>query len=142
MNSQCTVMLIDDDAKLLSALERRLVNEGYEVQTAISAGEAYAMLKRTAVDVIVCDNRMPGVSGLEFLGQIKREYPSTKRIILSGNVGAAQAFQAMTTHGISSVLTKPCDFDTLCSAIAEAVETPRSLHNSHSAPGNESRVKL
>jgi len=121
MSARTTILLIDDDARLLKALERRLVGEGYHVWTAISASEAGAILEQTSVDVLVCDNRMPGLSGLDFLGRIKRLYPETKRIILSGTVGAAQAFQAMAGYGISRVLTKPCEFEELSGAIREVM---------------------
>lgn len=124
MNSRKTILLIDDDSRLLKGLERRLEEDGYHVWTAISSSEAAAILDRNPIDVIVCDNRMPGVSGLDFLGRIKRLYPDTKRIMLSGTVGLTQAFQAKAAYGISHVLTKPCSFEILRSAIQQVTADP------------------
>lgn len=123
MTSQNSILLIDDDAKLLTALGNRLECEGYVVWTASSAAEAEAMLARNPIDVIICDNRMPGRSGLEFLGRIKRDYPSTIRIILSGSVTGSQAVQAMSRYGISRVLEKPCSFDKLQGVLEELLGT-------------------
>lgn len=120
MSSPSTILLIDDDNRLLNALERQLVGEGYEVWAAISAAEASAILERYHVDLVICDNRMPGSSGLEFMGRIKGQFPHMKRIILSGTVSENQAFQAVSAFGIvDRVLAKPCQYDDLKAVIEE-----------------------
>ena len=114
-----SILLIDDDSNVLRGLTRQLTADGYEVLSAVSAAEAHVFLERTVVDVLICDNRMPGMSGLEFLGAIKHRYPTTKRIILSGSVCVTQAFQAQASYGVDHVLPKPCDFKALREAIEE-----------------------
>jgi response regulator RpfG family c-di-GMP phosphodiesterase len=78
------VLLVDDEAHILSALRRVLRREPYELLTAPSPKEALAVLAQRAIAVVVSDQKMPGASGVAFLGEVAARYPATKRVLLTG----------------------------------------------------------
>jgi response regulator RpfG family c-di-GMP phosphodiesterase len=78
------VLLVDDEAHILSALRRVLRRQPYELLTASSPAEALALLAKRAIAVVVSDQKMPGASGVAFLGEIAKLYPATKRVLLTG----------------------------------------------------------
>lgn len=110
-----TVLLVDDDERLLRSLSRQLQDYQYDVLTAISAAEAEIFLSSGAVDVVVSDHRMPGTTGLDFLQRVKRNYPDVRRIILSGTVGCYS--QLDLTRRAETTLEKPSSAETLHTAI-------------------------
>ena len=81
------ILVIDDEVRSLEAL-RRTLEEDFEVFTASGAEAALAILEREApvggVQLILCDQRMPGTTGVEFLKGIRDRWPDSVRIILSG----------------------------------------------------------
>ncbi len=78
------VLLVDDEAHILSALQRVLRREAYEVITAASPADAFALLGQRAIAVVVSDQKMPGASGVAFLREVAARFPATKRILLTG----------------------------------------------------------
>ena len=82
--TQRTLLLVDDEPNILSSLKRLLRRDGYEVLTAESPEIAFDLLAKHDVQVIVSDQRMPSMSGTEFLARAKKLYPNTVRLILSG----------------------------------------------------------
>ncbi len=84
MNARPVVLLVDDEAHILSALQRVLRREAYDVITAASPAVALALLAKHAVAVVISDQKMPGASGVAFLREVAVKYPATKRILLTG----------------------------------------------------------
>ena len=83
--SQYTILCVDDEENILTALERTfLEEEDYEILTANSGEEGLKLLEGNQVDLIISDQRMPGMSGVEFLKKARELYPDTIRIALSG----------------------------------------------------------
>jgi response regulator RpfG family c-di-GMP phosphodiesterase len=78
------VLLVDDEAHILSALRRVLRRQPYELLEASSPQEALALLAKREIAVVVSDQKMPGASGVAFLGEIAKLYPATKRVLLTG----------------------------------------------------------
>ncbi|HEY8123020.1 MAG TPA: response regulator [Myxococcota bacterium] len=78
------VLLVDDEAHILSALQRVLRREPYEVITTSSPTGALALFAQRAIAVVVSDQKMPGASGVAFLREVAARYPATKRILLTG----------------------------------------------------------
>ena len=78
------LLLVDDEPNILSALNRLLRREGYRVLAAGSAEAAFAILAREEVEVILTDQRMPMMTGVELLARVKTLYPRTVRLVLSG----------------------------------------------------------
>ncbi len=117
-----TVLLVDDEPKVLSALQRLLRDEAYEILTANNAEEAALLLDRTPVDLIVCDEEMPGMPGSEFLAKVASEYPEIVRIMLTGHPTLPAALRAINEGRIYQFFTKPCNEIDLAISIRRALE--------------------
>ena len=117
-----TLLLVDDEPNILAALKRLLRRDGYQILTAESGQEGLDLLGRNAVDVIVSDQRMPGMTGVEFLRTAKSLYPNTVRIVLSGYTELQSVTDAVNEGAIYKFLTKPWDDGLLSGHIAEAFQ--------------------
>lgn len=115
-----TLLLVDDEQNIVSALKRVLRLDGYQILLANSGQEGLEVLAANAVDVIVSDQRMPGMIGADFLRAAKDLYPKTIRIMLSGYTELQSVTDAVNEGAIYKFLTKPWDDDQLRSHIAEA----------------------
>jgi len=118
--SSRTLMLVDDEPNILTALKRLLRRDGYAILTANSGEEGLALLEDNAVDVIVSDQRMPGMMGVDFLRAAKEKYPDTVRIVLSGYTELKSVTDAVNEGAIYKFLTKPWEDSQLRGHIAEA----------------------
>jgi DNA-binding response OmpR family regulator len=78
------VLLVDDEPRILSALRRTLRREGYDLETAENAEAALVRLEATRVDLVVSDYKMPGSNGSQLLATVRRRWPGTRRLLLSG----------------------------------------------------------
>ena len=115
-----TLLLVDDEQNIVSSLKRLLRRDEYQILTAHSGEGGLDMLARHAVDVIVSDQRMPGMLGADFLRKAKDLYPDTIRIMLSGYTELQSVTDAVNEGAIYKFLTKPWDDDQLRGHIAEA----------------------
>jgi len=104
-----TLLIVDDDAHVLAALHRLFRRDGYRVLTASSPAEGFDLLALYHVQVILCDQRMPVMSGTEFLSKVKEMYPETMRIILSGDTGLDSVLDSINRGAIYRFYTKPWD---------------------------------
>jgi len=102
-----TILLVDDEEKVLSGLKRILRKEPYTVLTCTNAEDALRTLAQTNVDVVVSDENMPGISGSEFISRVRRQYPSTVRIILTGQQDISSAMRAIYEGQVYQYLFKP-----------------------------------
>ena len=108
--SNCqTLLLVDDDVNVLSSLHRLFKRDNYQILTAMSPAEGFELLALNEVHVIVCDQRMPIMSGTEFLSKVKEMYPDTIRIILSGYTGLDAVLDSINRGAIYRFYTKPWD---------------------------------
>jgi CheY-like chemotaxis protein len=114
------LLLVDDEKNILAALRRLLHQEKYRILTASSAPDALQILAATPVDVIVSDQRMPEMTGVEFFRIAKEAYPTTMRIMLSGYTELQSVTDAINEGAIYKFLTKPWDDAQLKEHIAEA----------------------
>lgn len=122
-----TVLLVDDEPNILNALVRNLRQEPYRVLTAGCASEAMDLMQQTPADVIVSDDEMPGVAGVEFLAQLRLLYPGTIRLMLTGQVSVGRTLQAINDGHVFRFLTKPCPAETLIEAVRHALEHKRLM---------------
>jgi diguanylate cyclase (GGDEF)-like protein len=104
-----TLLLVDDDVNVLAALHRLFRRDGYRILMAASPAEGFELLALNPVQVIVCDQRMPVMSGTEFLSKVKEMYPKTIRIILSGYTGLESVLDSINRGAIYRFYTKPWD---------------------------------
>ncbi len=102
-----TILVVDDDTDTLSALHRLFRRDNYRVLTASSPAEAFELLALYRVQVVLCDQRMPVMSGTEFLSKVKEMYPDTMRIILSGYTGVNVVLDSINRGSIYKFYTKP-----------------------------------
>lgn len=114
------LLLVDDDKNNLRALQRVLRHEGYDIQTATSPERGLEILANTRASVIVSEQRMPGMNGAEFLSRVKKLYPETVRIVLSGFTDLATVTAAVNEGAIYKFLTKPWEDDALREDIRQA----------------------
>ncbi|OBV40404.1 EAL domain-containing protein [Janthinobacterium psychrotolerans] len=104
-----TLLIVDEDVNVLSSLHRLFRPDGYQILTASTPAEGFELLALHRVHVIVCDQRMTGLSGTEFLSKVKELYPATIRIILSGYTGLEAVLDAINRGAIYRFYTKPWD---------------------------------
>jgi PAS domain S-box-containing protein len=115
-----TLLYVDDEVNLLAAIRRAMRHSGYRVLVAASAREAFELLATTEVGVIVCDQRMRGMSGTEFLARVKQMYPHAVRMVLSGYTDLQSVTDAVNRGAIFKFLTKPWIDEELDEAVREA----------------------
>ncbi|HKK01011.1 MAG TPA: response regulator [Desulfuromonadales bacterium] len=115
------LLFVDDEPDVLSALRRALLDEPYEILTVQNAEEALAILKQQPIKVIVSDERMPGMSGADFLTTARETYPQTVRILLTGHASLESTRKAVNSGGIYRFFTKPWDEAELILGLREAV---------------------
>jgi diguanylate cyclase (GGDEF)-like protein/PAS domain S-box-containing protein len=120
-----TLLLVDDEPNVLNALRRLLRREGYRILTAASGAEGLELLALERVQVIVSDQRMPGMSGVEFLSKVKELYPETVRLSLSGYSEISTVTDAINKGAISKYITKPWDDESLLQEIRNAFRQAR-----------------
>lgn len=115
-----TLLLVDDEPNILSALQRLLRRDGYRILATDDPLKGLDMLAGEHVDVILSDQRMPGMSGVEFLRRAKETHPDSIRIVLSGYTDLQFITDAINEGAIYKFLTKPWEDDQLRENIREA----------------------
>ncbi|WP_114970787.1 EAL domain-containing protein [Rhodoferax ferrireducens] len=118
-----TLLIIDDETNILSALKRLLHRENYEILTADTADVGFDLLATHEVQVVVSDQRMPEMNGTEFLSRVKDLYPDTVRIVLSGYTDLESITDAVNHGAIYKFFTKPWDDETMRDNIRDAFVT-------------------
>jgi FixJ family two-component response regulator len=117
-----TLLLVDDEENITSALVRLLRRDGYNILRANSGAEGLALLAQNEVGVIISDQRMPGMSGVEFLSKVREQYPDTVRIVLSGYTELNSVTDAINRGAVYKFLTKPWEDDLLRANVEEAFQ--------------------
>ncbi|OGP02273.1 MAG: hypothetical protein A2Z91_08130 [Deltaproteobacteria bacterium GWA2_38_16] len=116
-----SILIIDDEADNLKALERTLTTVA-QVHSAASGKEGLEILKKETVSLIICDQRMPEMTGIEFFKAIKDSHPHIIRIILTGYTDAQDLIEAINEVGLYRYITKPWDNQELKLVIQRALE--------------------
>jgi diguanylate cyclase (GGDEF)-like protein/PAS domain S-box-containing protein len=117
---QRTLLLVDDEENIVAALRRLLRAEGWLVLSATSAEQALQLMARHEVDVILSDQRMPGMTGVELLRRARQLYPDTIRLVLSGYTELQSITDAINEGAIYKFLAKPWDDEPLRAHLREA----------------------
>jgi response regulator RpfG family c-di-GMP phosphodiesterase len=117
-----TVLFVDDEVQILNSLKRLLRREGYGMLTAESGAAALALLEKEPVQMVMSDQRMPEMTGVEFLKKVKELYPATVRVVLSGYADAGLIVDAINQGEIYRFLTKPWNDDDLKIGIRQCLE--------------------
>jgi len=117
-----TVLCVDDEVNILRSLKRLLRKEDYRLLTASSGEQGLEILKENAVNLVISDQRMPGMSGIEFLARVKEEYPDIIRAILSGYTEVDAIMDSINRGHIYKFLLKPWNDQNLILDIRQALE--------------------
>jgi EAL domain-containing protein (putative c-di-GMP-specific phosphodiesterase class I)/FixJ family two-component response regulator len=115
-----TLLLVDDEPNIVASLKRLLRSDGYQILSANSARDGLDLLQKHKVDIILSDQRMPGMTGVDFLRIAKEMYPDTVRIVLSGYTELQSVTDAINEGAVFRFLTKPWDDQQLRGYIEEA----------------------
>lgn len=116
-----TLLLIDDEPANLQKMHRTFVDQ-YNVHLAQTGEEALQVLKVHPVDAVITDQRMPRMSGIEFLDAARKEKPDLVRIILTGYAEVNDLIEAINASKVHKYITKPWEPDELRMAVREALE--------------------
>ena len=119
-----TVLVVDDEVRSQEAL-RRTLDEDFEVFTASSAEDALTVLGREWIQIVLCDQRMPGMSGVQLLRQVRERWPDAVRIIISGYTDSEDIIAGINDGGIYQYLLKPWQPEQLLLALRSAAEMHR-----------------
>jgi CheY-like chemotaxis protein len=114
------LLLVDDEPNILAALKRLLRGDGYQISTAGDGPQGLAVLASQQIDVIVSDQRMPGMLGADFLRKAREIAPESIRIMLSGYTELQSVTDAVNEGAIYKFLSKPWDDEQLRAHIADA----------------------
>lgn len=119
------VLILDDEADVRTAIRLQLQDTHFEILEAENAEQAIALLDDNpiSIDVIICDVRMPGVSGVEAVAIFQREYPNTPVIVLTGFPDTDLAVEFMKKQDVVDYLTKPVDKAKLIEAVEQAAQS-------------------
>ncbi len=122
MSQQPTVLFVDDEINILKALQRLLRNEPWTVLTASRGSEALELLDRHPTQIVVSDQRMPEMSGVELLSAIRERHPGIVRLMLTGYTEMNVAVEAINQGEIFRLITKPWNDDELRATLRQAFD--------------------
>ncbi len=115
------VLLVDDEVRSQEAM-RRTLDEDFRILTAGDAEQARALLEQHPVAVILCDQRMPGLTGVAFLKEVRERWPDTVRIVISGYTDSEDIITGINDAGIYQYILKPWVPDHLLDTVRQAAE--------------------
>lgn len=115
------ILIVDDEPDVLFSLTGLLRRE-FELHTAESGEAALSILREHDIHVIMTDQRMPGMTGVELIGRARAEFPSAVRMIFTGYADVKAVVDALNSGGLFRYITKPWDPDDLIAALHEATQ--------------------
>jgi two-component system response regulator HupR/HoxA len=120
-DDRAQVLVIDDEVRSQEAM-RRTLDEDFRILTASDTTEARGLLERHPVAVILCDQRMPGETGVQFLREARERWPEAVRIVISGYADSEDIIAGVNEAGIFQYVLKPWVPDHLLQTVKNAVE--------------------
>ncbi|NOX75472.1 MAG: EAL domain-containing protein [Gammaproteobacteria bacterium] len=115
-----TLLLVDDEPNVLRSLKRLLHPDGFRILSATSGAEGLMLLDKHNVSVIISDQRMPYMTGVEFLSQVRQRWPDTVRIVLSAYADFSAVTSAINEGAVYKFFTKPWDDELMRTNVREA----------------------
>lgn len=125
-------LVVDDDETIRDTLYE-LLSEEYDCQTAETAEKAFARLSAETYDVVLTDISMPGLSGLELLGHVLQQFPTTPVIIISG-ISDKEHAQGLIKLGAFDYLLKPFSLEAVEKSVKRAIEYRQRLMETGGGP--------
>lgn len=139
-----TLLIVDDEAQILSALKRALRCEGYEIVAVESAAAALRILDERRVDAILSDHKMPGMSGVQLLARAAEMRPNAVRMLITGWTEEISP-KRLQKVGICALVTKPWDDAKLKATLRQvlgAAQTPSRQAGGSNIPDRSSDYSL
>jgi len=130
-----SILLVDDEERVLKALKRLFIDDKYNIFAAGNAAEALETLKINKVHLVISDNNMPGLLGIELLKIIRNKYPDTIRIMLTAHSDTDIVMAAVNEGAVYKFITKPWNVDDLRLTVRlalkqyELIQENKSLKN-------------
>ncbi len=119
---EVNVLFLDDEENILNSLKRLLMSEPFGIATTSDAGQALDIISKENIKVVFSDERMPGISGVEFLGQVKGKFPDVVRILFTGYADISAAEGAINIGGVYRFINKPWNGNELKNTIHQAIQ--------------------
>ncbi len=123
-----TLLFVDDEEGVLGAMRRIFADENYELLTASSGEKALAIFERQPVNLVVTDHRMPGMSGSELLRIVRKRWPETIRIMLTGYADISSIMGAVKEGAVYKFITKPWNDEDLRLTVSLALQQYVLMH--------------
>ena len=120
--SRHKILFVDDESNVLKSLKRLFIDADYKIFTAPSGDEGLKILKENSVSLVISDYRMPEMNGVQFLNKVKKFYPDTIRIILSGYADVIAIVEAINDGEVYKFLAKPWNDQELLTTVGRAIE--------------------
>ncbi len=124
-----TILIVDDEPPTLLVLRFIFRREGYHVLTAETADEALALMSQHAISLIITDQRMPDMTGIELLKHIRQKWPDTFRVLFTAYADPVTVAGAINEGHVFHYITKPWDNDHLRAVVREGVRRYELTHN-------------
>jgi CheY-like chemotaxis protein/glycine cleavage system H lipoate-binding protein len=125
MDRSLNVLVVDDEQIVLDSVRKHLRKENYSVHSALSVREALGKMEKTPMDIILTDLMMPDIDGLEFVAMVKRDFPQTPMIMVTGYATINTALQA-TQLGAFDYIAKPFTKKELLGVLTRAADIVRA----------------
>lgn len=123
-----TILIVDDEPHILTSLKRILDGDDKNILVAKNAEEAWDILKTQGeTEVVICDNKLPGMMGIEFLTKVKRTYPDAIRILITGYPDLSSAIDAINSAHIWRYLLKPIEVEELKILVKQSFDYHRII---------------
>lgn len=127
--NRARVLFVDDEERILSAL-KTLFRSKYHVFTATDGEQALEFVRRFPIQVVMSDQRMPGMTGVELLREVRKESPETVRILLTGYSDLAAIVGSINDGEVYRFISKPWNNQDLADIVAEAAAVGSALTKS------------
>lgn len=116
------ILFVDDEKEILTSIRRQLRKEQFSIEMCSSGKSAMELLQKQDIGIVVSDERMPEISGLDLMKKIKKLYPNTIRIILSGFADSQTIIDAINQGEIFRFISKPWSYEDLIKSLNEAIK--------------------
>lgn len=121
-NTAVTILCVDDEPNILSALRRLFRPMGYQILTASGGAEGLRILEEKSIDLVISDMRMPEMDGAEFLGKVAAKWPWVVRVLLTGHSDISATIEAINKGKIYRYISKPWEETDLKLTVQSALE--------------------
>ena len=123
MGQRCKLLIVDDEERVLRAI-KSIFKRDYDVYAFTSAAEALKYMSRNFIDIVVSDERMPGMSGTELLEAVRTRFPHVVRILLTGSFDHSGLQAAISQGKIFGYIGKPWNLNSMKALVAKAATSP------------------